>query len=661
MPHGHRRQRSEQRRVCVLGAGVAGLTAAHELIQRDYQVVVIEKSGYPGGKAATQYPWLRFAAEGDAPGGYGQVPAEHGFRLFPTFYKHVIDTMERTPFDRQRQPALGQWPLPASRSPLRLGRRYDSVADNLLPTTQAAMARQGHLPRPIQLAYGSDFRGYLRMMAAGSPYSADQATSADLERYALRIVQYLTSCAQRRDAVDHPYAYGGKTWWEFLGGERFSPAFQREIDSFTRTMIAMDARRGNARTVGNIGMQLLLDSTTDGGRCDRVLNGPTSDQWLLPWAEYLQEQGVRFAYNAFVLGLEHDAAGARLSGVRCQLPGGGQQLVDADFVVSTLPLDVMGRLLRQPGSQALREADARLRWIADVDLLRYTAWLAGVQFYLRRDLPVVRGHVYYPEAPWKLSSVSQAQFWGPDFFRLYAGSRYRGILSVDVADWDHGLGQHDAGARGRRAFECTREQAASEIWGQLRAALTTADGALLPERVPPFWFDDYIRFGEPRAGASGAAAASSPARNDAVYFVPPAGSHRQRPGASAPHGEPGVKNLLLAGDYVMTETDLATMEAANEAGRRAVNAILDQDSPDRGEHCRLWPLEEPPEYASMKKLDEDLFNRGQPHLFEAVDAFGSIDPQRPSSAVRAAMRRAGGVLRSMGSGPGGPPGPARRG
>ena len=36
-----------------------------------------------------------------------------------------------------------------------------------------------------------------------------------------------------------------------------------------------------------------------------------------------------------------------------------------------------------------------------------------------------------------------------------------------------------------------------------------------------------------------------------------------------------IPNLFLASDYVRTHTDLATMEGANEAARRAVNGILD--------------------------------------------------------------------------------------
>ena len=36
-------------RVVVLGGGVAGFSAAHELAERGFEVVIIERTGIPGG------------------------------------------------------------------------------------------------------------------------------------------------------------------------------------------------------------------------------------------------------------------------------------------------------------------------------------------------------------------------------------------------------------------------------------------------------------------------------------------------------------------------------------------------------------------------------------------------------------------------------------
>ncbi|MEF8856480.1 MAG: FAD-dependent oxidoreductase [Haloplanus sp.] len=75
-------------RVAVLGGGVGGLSAAHELAERDFEVTVYEARSRPGGKARS------FSIS--TPDG-GTVPAEHGFRFFPGFYRNLRETMERIP------------------------------------------------------------------------------------------------------------------------------------------------------------------------------------------------------------------------------------------------------------------------------------------------------------------------------------------------------------------------------------------------------------------------------------------------------------------------------------------------------------------------------------------------------------------------------------
>jgi uncharacterized protein with NAD-binding domain and iron-sulfur cluster len=74
-------------RVAILGGGVGGLTAAHELAERGFEVHVYEKNKTCGGKARSLTTPLGGAS---APAG---LPAEHGFRFFPGFYQHLDDTM----------------------------------------------------------------------------------------------------------------------------------------------------------------------------------------------------------------------------------------------------------------------------------------------------------------------------------------------------------------------------------------------------------------------------------------------------------------------------------------------------------------------------------------------------------------------------------------
>ena len=97
-------------RVIVLGGGVAGMSAAHELIERGFEVVVLEWRDIAGGKARS----IPVIDDGTGTSGHERadtgtksiqhrLPGEHGFRFFPGFYKHVIDTMRRTPSFDGRQ------------------------------------------------------------------------------------------------------------------------------------------------------------------------------------------------------------------------------------------------------------------------------------------------------------------------------------------------------------------------------------------------------------------------------------------------------------------------------------------------------------------------------------------------------------------------------
>jgi uncharacterized protein with NAD-binding domain and iron-sulfur cluster len=88
-----RRRPSTGREVAVFGAGVAGLSAAHELVDRGFSVTVYERD-HLGGKA-----WS-MGVPGSASGGRSALPGEHGFRFFPGFYKSLGDTMRRIPSSR---------------------------------------------------------------------------------------------------------------------------------------------------------------------------------------------------------------------------------------------------------------------------------------------------------------------------------------------------------------------------------------------------------------------------------------------------------------------------------------------------------------------------------------------------------------------------------
>ena len=202
----------------------------------------------------------------------------------------------------------------------------------------------------------------------------------------------------------------------------------------------------------------------------------------------------------------------------------------------------------------------------------------------------MHGHSIYIDSPWALTSISQRQFWTHFNPHDMGDGNVGGILSVDISDWET-KGVHSA--KGKIARRCTKAQIAGEVWDQLKAALN-GDTEILIEDNRAAWFPDPDII----------APNPTQATNLEPLLVNTKGSWEHRPTAELPE----VDNLFLASDYVQTFTDLATMEAANEAARRAVNAILTASGSD-AEPCGVWKLREPggPLLALAREVDRFLY------------------------------------------------------
>jgi uncharacterized protein with NAD-binding domain and iron-sulfur cluster len=536
-------------RVLVLGGGIAGMSAAHELAERDFEVVVLDAHPIAGGKARSM------PVPGSGTGGRRDLPGEHGFRFFPGFYRHIPDTMRRIPFKGER----------------------DGVLSNLVPATRVQIARAGgaeiigpaHLPGSLQelhLAFRSVFA-----------YATELGIPPDEQaQFVNRLLLLLTSCEARRFAE-----YEHQSWWGFSGAQTRSAAYGKFLaDGLTRTLVAAKAREMSARTGGYILLQLLFDLSRPGGQADRVLNGPTNDVWIDPWLAHLRSLGVDYRSEHQVQTIH--CADGRIRAV--SLVAGSKAFDEsADFYVAALPVEVMRLLV----SDEMKEAEPRL---SGLHRLR-TRWMNGVMLYLDRDVPLVHGHTVYIDSPWALTSISQAQFW-PDFELEEMGDgRVDGILSVDVSDWEAPGIVH-----GKQAMYCSREEIRQEVWAQLEAGLEDAGLDVLQEENVLAWFlDPAIVHPNPTT-----------ATNLEPLLINTAGSWEDRPEAVT-----SIENLFLASDYVRVHTDLATMEGANEAARRAVNGILDATGSTQP-RCPVWKLGEPAIFAPARALDRLLFALHRP-------------------------------------------------
>jgi uncharacterized protein with NAD-binding domain and iron-sulfur cluster len=536
-------------KVIILGGGIGGLSAAHELIERNFDVEIYELLPIPGGKARS------FPVPGSGKDGRKDLPGEHGFRFFPRFYRHVIDTMSRIPYGP------------------------GTVADNLVDTTRCQLNRYGRhavdltarSPRTI-----NDVRVMLddlgRFLGGDLDLSHD-----DLKFFGSKVWQIVTSCRERRNSD-----YEKIGWWDFIGAEHRSLAYQKLLGhGITRSLVAAKARDASTKTIGDIFVQLLFDIVTPGPSTDRVLNGPTSDVWIDPWRRYLESQGVAYHVNSKVTGVSFDGERIRSATVK---RGVSSVTVAGDYFVFAMPVEDVIDLI----TPEMVRADPALSSLFTLDDI--TEWMNGIQIYLTEDVPLARGHSIYVDTPWALTSISQAQFWKHVSLSGYGDGTVKGIISVDISEWE------EPGLNGKAAKDCTPDEIKTEVWEQLKRSLNYGDMVFLKDEQVHSWsLDPSILHHKDGSTA-----------NEEPLLVNLVDTWKLRPDAVS-----RIPNLFLASDYVRTHTDLATMEAANEAARRAVNGILDAAGSGT-RRCDVWQLHEPEIFAPWRELDFIRYTQGLP-------------------------------------------------
>lgn len=601
-----------KKKVIIIGGGVAGMSAAHELIERGFEVHVYEKKiKLPGGKARSVN-----VPDPDDNDHKNPFPGEHGFRFFPGFYKHIIDTMKRIPFPGNK----------------------NGVFDNLVPAPHVMLARENANPIVMLDSFPksiADFEFLLNSLHQPTGLSHD-----DMKFFATRVWQLMTSCRARRE---NDYERLG--WWQYTEGSKRDQAYRDLLaKGLTRTLVAARAKTASTKTGGDIFLQLVFNMANPAVATDRILNGPTNDQWLFPWHQYLVSKGVHYHFLSNVKKIE--CTDGKITGIwvhkvnadatalpNVQTEYSGLEKHTADYYICAVPVEVAAPLLLsdilKPGETiqqfrdsimfsddtkeilkdpaismmdvvnkeiqkaAIMKADPTLTGI--IELSNDVSWMTGVQFYLEEEVELNKGHIIFSDSKWAVTAISQSQFWPGFPMNKFGDGKVKTILSTDVSDWDTpGI------IYGKPAKKCTAEEIKNEVWEQMKRSLVIDGKPLLRDDMIHTWFIDRDIVFNTKKIIQG----DYLSKNKEPLLVNKVDTWRLRPESHS-----YIPNLFFAADYVRTHTDLATMEGANEAARRAVNNIIEASGSD-APLCKIWDLHEPWELALYRWHDYRRYQKG---------------------------------------------------
>ena len=410
------------------------------------------------------------------------LPGDHGYRYFPAYYRHLFDTMRRTPLLDAAGDETGQ-----------------TAFDQLVSPPEVAIAVRGwERPRQIKRTRTESLEGLRKMLELfvedlGIPMR-------DMQLFFLSVFKFMTSCSERRhEECEH------LSWLEYIDGRsehrvgsiegetHYGEVSERLIRESSQALVAMDAEETDALTHAVNMVQLMLDQLGTGAQTDMTLNGPTSPVWLEPWKRYLRSQGVRFFRGELAEFVEDEdgslfplavgpyaasgplshtplpedarypyighSAGGEIVPLREELPDfyvmalsyhrGAFLVQDHERIPDNPPLDgdlaALARFDREFVERDRLGHDIVQQWSPRGSCpgraptgLPLRRWLypmrdlSGIQLFFPNQVRIGAGHVVYQDTPWGLTSISQVAHWRERTSRV---DGYVGQVSVDIGDF----------------------------------------------------------------------------------------------------------------------------------------------------------------------------------------------------------------------------------
>jgi geranylgeranyl pyrophosphate synthase/uncharacterized protein with NAD-binding domain and iron-sulfur cluster len=320
-----------------------------------------------------------------------------------------------------------------------------------------------------------------------------------------------------------------------------------------------------------------------------VLNAPTNEAFFDNWEKYLKSIGVKFEFNTTLLNLQTSNEVINKAIVTSQ---NVEKTVEADYFVCAIPHLDLEKVIKRSDVQGF-DYLAQLK----------SGWQAGIVFYLDKDLDFPDGHFGLSKSPWNITGILQSNYWNPESKHKHLHSKsVKASLSLIIADWDL------AGSIIKKpAKECLKTEIVEELLYQLKTYCPQQyqeSFAAIASSLVDYTIDPALHL-----------TGNNSASNETPLFMNVVNHWENRPNAQT-----NFNNLFIAGDFAKTSAYLATMESANEAGRRAANAVLTQNK--NTNFCDIFTkkhTDTPQIFKPFIKIDEILYDYDKSHLIDYLD------------------------------------------
>jgi hypothetical protein len=297
--------------IVIFGAGIAGLSAAHELAQLGYTVSVYEALDQPGGFFRSS----RLSKD--------HMPSEYSWHGMGPWYHNAFDLMQKIPFNEK-----------GSIYDLALSRPIDF---GIFPDTDKAQFYAGLESIPKMFGMNTwEFVKWSYLML--KTWTSNNRSKIKYDKI---------NAAQAWKALLKDKAY--KTWRSCFG-----------------PWIGSDWSKVSLQTTGEFFKKQLTSKPLHPHKADQdgpawrhgtgagwlLFKGPSSEYWFNPWVKYLKEKGVSFYWEKALTKLEFD--GTTIVSAFC----GGEKIQGDIYILAINPFITANVLSQTPALERQAELNS---------------------------------------------------------------------------------------------------------------------------------------------------------------------------------------------------------------------------------------------------------------------------------------------------------------
>jgi uncharacterized protein with NAD-binding domain and iron-sulfur cluster len=399
------------KRVAIFGAGIAGLSAAHEFIKRGYKVSVYEANDTAGG-------FFRSARREE-----DNLPTEYSWHGFGPWYHNTFDLLQQIPFDENSslfERVLSR-PVAYAVVPNKLG--ADFVMGDLFDKPKAFRMS---LPDKISLAWG--------LLKAWSTNSRSKQHYARVNAAA-----YWQSRMTRT---------GHATWKALFGpwiGSDWPYASLHHVGLFFgRNSFSGRSYKHEADENGPA-----WKHESKGGWS--LLRGPSSEWWFDKWVAHLEQGGVAFHWETPLEALDYN--GEKIIGATVSL----DTTVQADiYVLANTPFSAAEIVAKNP--RLLEEKQlAKLRPLIQDG--PHTQISFRIAFEQRMSWPRERTAIALADSPFNITLFANEQAWPS---RVDLGEDIGSLWTCTAC-----VASVPGRVHGKPLRNCTKEEFVDEVLAQI--------------------------------------------------------------------------------------------------------------------------------------------------------------------------------------------------